>query len=59
MLREQLKDTITHTLRVEGVSIEWAVKKHDYAHSKSERCEYQVAVKKYDYAPAKSRRYEY
>ena len=42
VLSEQLKNAITHILRVKDVSIEWAVEKHYYARPKSQRCEYWV-----------------
>ena len=35
-----VRKAITHFLRVKDVSIERAVKRHDYAHPKSRRCEY-------------------
>ena len=41
-----VKTSITHRLRVKDVSIEWAINKHNYAHSKSQRCEYWVSSQK-------------
>ena len=37
VLSEHLKNTITHPLRVEDVNIEWAVKKQNYVHAKSQK----------------------
>ena len=37
VLNEQFKNTVTHSLSVEDVSIEWAVKKHDDAQTKSQK----------------------
>ena len=43
----------THNLRVEDVSIEWPVQKHDYAQSKSRRCEIGRPVEKHSYVHSK------
>ena len=42
-MSEELRNTMAHPLRVEDVSIEWAVEKHDDAPPKSRRCEHWVS----------------
>ena len=42
-LSKQLKNTMTHMLRVEDVSIEWAGEKHEDAQTESRRCEHWVS----------------
>ena len=59
VLSEKLENAITHRLTINDVSIEWAVKRHNYAHPKSQWCEYWVSSKKHGYAQPKSQWCEY